>query len=73
MTGEEEIFWDIVNNPLCKRLDWGSCGLMRTFKDMILLLEERYPHNLYAEYLIQRITEVFVAKNLEDLNSFYML
>lgn len=65
-TGKDKIYWDLIDNPLCKKLDWGSWGLMRTAKDMIILLEERYPNNSYAAYLIKRIKEMFIDNNLED-------
>jgi len=40
LEGGNVIYWDLVDNPLCKQLDWGSWGLKRTAKDMVLFLEQ---------------------------------
>lgn len=65
--GKNDMFWDLVDNPLCKKMDWASWGLMRTAKDMVLLLNERYPDNCYAQYLIRMIRDTFIVKGLGDV------
>lgn len=66
LEGSNVIYWDLVNNPLCKQLDWGSWGLKRTAKDMVLFLEQ-YKDNKYAQYLIGNIKADFIGKGLEDV------
>lgn len=66
-TGEDKIYWDLVNNPLCKKLDWGSWGLKRSAIEMAALLRVRYASNCYAQYLIDKITKDFIDNGLGDV------
>lgn len=66
LEGGNVIYWDLVDNPLCKQLDWGSWGLKRTAKDMVLFLEQ-YKDNKYAKYLIGNIKVDFIDNGLEDV------
>lgn len=64
---EDKIFWDLVNNPLCKSLDCCSWGLKRSAKDMVMFLMERHGQNHYAQYLIQHIKNDFIEKGQGDV------
>ena len=66
LEGGNVIYWDLVDNPLCKQLDWDSWGLKRTAKDMVLFLEQ-YKDNKYAKYLIGNIKVDFIDNGLEDV------
>lgn len=66
LEGGNVIYWDLVDNPLCKQLDWGSWGLKRTAKNMVLFLEQ-YKDNKYAKYLIGNIKVDFIDNGLEDV------
>lgn len=66
LEGSNEIYWSLVNDPLCKQLDWGSWGMKRTAKDMVLFLEQ-YKDNKYAKYLTRNIKADLIGNGLDDV------
>lgn len=51
------IYWDLVNNPEAKALDWGRWGVKGTKNELISFLD-RYKEDAYAEYLKGKIKEL---------------
>lgn len=66
LVGRDKVYWDLVGNTFCKKLDWGSWGLKLKAKDMITFLK-KYGQNPFAHYLIGKIKEDFIDNGLEDV------
>lgn len=53
----DPIYWDLVDNPCAKQLDWGAWGVKGTKQELCTFLT-RYKNDGFAEYLQERINKL---------------